>query len=453
MLRKQINAFALVMIASLFLALAAHADVPSVQAKAVGHSSEATILVYGSAKDASTQSALSFLASYANKLTAVGMDVTVNLNGLNPADKSFSSKAKSKGWDKLDLNVSNDAAQQKNLAAVGMASKKVSDPQIYVVNAQGDIEYFKTGKLKSTDQTALIKAALKACDGPDMDLRITQKALAKGKTYTFKPILAPKFSTKFVTYETSDSSVVRVAQSGKIKGVGYGTATVTARIGNTVETCEVTVSGPLSKIYLNETSATLNEGDQLDLRIERLHPFNASVNLESATWTSSKPSVARVENGRVTAISVGSAKITCKLNKKTVSCTVKVRGTLNTNASYEEQILFYINERRVMNGSKPLTNYEPLAKSARVRAEELSKSFSHTRPNGKSCFTAINFSMRYGAENIAMGFTSAEAVVDGWWNSPPHKKSLLNNIYKESGIGIYQKNGKYYFVQMFATRP
>jgi len=53
------------------------------------------------------------------------------------------------------------------------------------------------------------------------------------------------------------------------------------------------------------------------------------------------------------------------------------------------------------------------------------------------------------AENVAMGYTSAESVVNAWLHSPGHK-SVIEGNYTHSGFGVMQNSkGHYYFTQIF----
>jgi uncharacterized protein YkwD len=54
-----------------------------------------------------------------------------------------------------------------------------------------------------------------------------------------------------------------------------------------------------------------------------------------------------------------------------------------------------------------------------------------------------------GAENVANGYLDARAVVNGWINSPPHRKNMQGN-YNLTGIGIAQaKDGTVFFTEIF----
>jgi len=74
--------------------------------------------------------------------------------------------------------------------------------------------------------------------------------------------------------------------------------------------------------------------------------------------------------------------------------------------------------------------------------------FDHTRPNGTSCFTALQeqgLDYHYAGENIAKGYSTPYAVVDAWMHSEGHRKNILNPDYTSLVVGI-KENG---WVQMF----
>jgi uncharacterized protein YkwD len=53
-------------------------------------------------------------------------------------------------------------------------------------------------------------------------------------------------------------------------------------------------------------------------------------------------------------------------------------------------------------------------------------------------------------ENVAFGFTSAKAVVDGWLASPGHKANIVGN-YTHFGISVRPDSaGKKYYTNIFA---
>ncbi|WP_294146503.1 CAP domain-containing protein [uncultured Selenomonas sp.] len=124
-------------------------------------------------------------------------------------------------------------------------------------------------------------------------------------------------------------------------------------------------------------------------------------------------------------------------------------------AEYAEDVLAAVNRNRTAYGLSPLTLSEDLCEDADIRAEEIVSNFSHTRPNGSSCFTVISGSYHRVAENIAGGHATAEETVDQWMNSPPHRANILDPALKELGVGYCHAPGsayEHYWVQLFRTR-
>ncbi|MCR5728644.1 MAG: hypothetical protein K6G24_14420 [Lachnospiraceae bacterium] len=103
-------------------------------------------------------------------------------------------------------------------------------------------------------------------------------------------------------------------------------------------------------------------------------------------------------------------------------------------------------------------DYE-LEKVAMLRAKEIAESFSHTRPNGSSCYTAYDDCgykwERTVGENIAYGQDSAYSVYIAWredkddYLGQGHRRNMLNSSFKAIGIGCYVVNGRKYWVQEF----
>ncbi len=96
-----------------------------------------------------------------------------------------------------------------------------------------------------------------------------------------------------------------------------------------------------------------------------------------------------------------------------------------------------------------------LMDAAAVRAEELTVSFSHTRPNGESCTSMIEDGAYTVGENIAAGYATPEETVAQWMESPGHRANILNEDYTELGVGyFYREDSEYrhYWVQLF-RRP
>lgn len=121
--------------------------------------------------------------------------------------------------------------------------------------------------------------------------------------------------------------------------------------------------------------------------------------------------------------------------------------------SYVNQVVALVNAERMKAGLSPLTQTADLSRAAAQRAEETSRSFSHTRPDGSSFSTVLSqngISYRGSGENIAYGQRTPEQVMEGWMNSQGHRANILNSQYTAIGVGYYQdSNGTPYWTQLF----
>jgi len=138
-----------------------------------------------------------------------------------------------------------------------------------------------------------------------------------------------------------------------------------------------------------------------------------------------------------------------------VNVTVPVTTvTTNNIGAYEQQVLDLVNAERAKAGLAPLSwDASNLAPGAAVRAQEIVGYFSHTRPDGTSCFTAIRNPGRVG-ENIAAGQRTPQDVMNSWMNSSGHRANILNAGYTKLGVGyVYVPGSPYgsYWVQMFSS--
>ena len=122
--------------------------------------------------------------------------------------------------------------------------------------------------------------------------------------------------------------------------------------------------------------------------------------------------------------------------------------------SFEEEILRLVNIERKSRGLSELTSDDKLDKAAAKRAKELTSLYSHDRPDGSDCFTILDeFGISYfmAAENIAAGYATPKAVVEGWMNSPGHRANILTPGLKKLGVGYAKADDIYghYWVQLF----
>lgn len=128
-------------------------------------------------------------------------------------------------------------------------------------------------------------------------------------------------------------------------------------------------------------------------------------------------------------------------------------GGYESTNGYVNEVLSLVNKYRNQNGLASLTLDSSLCNAADIRAKEIKTSFSHTRPNGTSCFSVLSeLGISYGGagENIAYGQSTPEEVMTAWMNSDGHRANILGSSFTKLGVGVYSSGGTLYWAQMFA---
>ena len=122
-------------------------------------------------------------------------------------------------------------------------------------------------------------------------------------------------------------------------------------------------------------------------------------------------------------------------------------------SSLERQVVALVNQERAAYGLSPLTLSADLSDGARLKSQDMrdSRYFDHNSPTYGTPFEmmrSLGITYRAAAENIAMGYRTAEAVVNGWMNSPGHRANILSDKYTEIGVGHVDG----YWTQWFVNR-
>ena len=111
------------------------------------------------------------------------------------------------------------------------------------------------------------------------------------------------------------------------------------------------------------------------------------------------------------------------------------------------QVVRLVNAARAREGLGPLRMDAALTRAASIRAAEIVRVFSHTRPDGSSWRTV---SASAYAENIARGQRTAEKVVAAWLTSRTgHRENILRPGYQSIGVCALTVDGVTYWVQLF----
>jgi hypothetical protein len=104
-------------------------------------------------------------------------------------------------------------------------------------------------------------------------------------------------------------------------------------------------------------------------------------------------------------------------------------------------------------GQRPMAAAKLVRTAARAHSKDMRVKgyFEHNSPDGKTPWDRIKAAgySQPGAENIAMGYATAKAVIDGWMNSPGHRANILNCKLKAVGIGVEYGSGGPWWTQDF----
>ena len=189
-----------------------------------------------------------------------------------------------------------------------------------------------TVKTEDGSKTATCEVTVNAKVYPveSVSLDRTSVELTEGDEITLNATVKPDNATnKNVTWSSSYTAVAQVV-NGKVTALKAGHAVITVKTedGSKTATCEVTVKAkvyPVESVSLDRSSIELTEGEEITLNAT-VKPDNATN--KNITWSSSNSSVAKVVNGKVTALKPGNATIIVSTEDggKTATCEVTVKA-------------------------------------------------------------------------------------------------------------------------------
>ncbi len=124
-----------------------------------------------------------------------------------------------------------------------------------------------------------------------------------------------------------------------------------------------------------------------------------------------------------------------------------------------EELGFLINQEREKLGLNPLYTFAYLKECAGIRAKESSEYFSHTRPDGYSYSSVVDYDIipwAYIGENLAGGSDTAAGALQQWKDSPKHWQTITRPEYTHIGCAMcYNPDGdggyKWYWCALFTN--
>lgn len=272
-------------------------------------------------------------------------------------------------------------------------------------------------------------------------------------------------STSKIVWTNKNYDIVKHKQSGNtltLTAVKTGATYMIATVGDTKLKCKVTVKQ--SFIETSRDKVELEKGKSKTVTIKVKGSKNIAV-------SSSDKSVCTASlgkfNGDTAALTVKAKKngtATVKVyTKKYEGSTAKeifvnVGGQVVDDGPTEEELLAaevvkLVNKERKAAGVGKLKSSDELNAVAAVRAKELAEEYSHNRPDGNFCSSALyDAGIPFGTMGENIGWVqkgAADRIMNAWMDSPKHKENILGEQFGKIGVACYKYDGRYYWVQVF----
>lgn len=222
--------------------------------------------------------------------------------------------------------VPSDAVYTLSWSSSNTSVATVSQSGVVTAKATGaTIITVRTDNGKSDD--CLVTVTQSAVSPTSVSVTPTSLSLEVNQTANLTATVYPSNATTSLTWSSSNTNVAKVS-GGKVTAVGAGSCVITVKTSNGKSaTCNVTVAEPVvnpTSVYVSPSSLSLEVNETANLTAT-VYPSNATTSL---TWSTSNSSVAKVTDGKVTAVGAGTCKITVKTsNGKSASCNVTVKST------------------------------------------------------------------------------------------------------------------------------
>ena len=212
-----------------------------------------------------------------------------------------------------------DIGSEINITGIASSGDRISwsssNSKVAEVNTYGKVIAKKNGTARIT---AKVKNAEASCKiyvrKTEITLSSANVSLERNSSYQLS---AKSSNGSQLTWNSSKKSIATVEETGKVTAHKPGETIITASADGTTVKCKVVVKSPTVK--LNSTT----------IKLYRRQSYRLSAEVSSnvpPTWKSNRTSVATVdENGVVTAIKNGTARITATVDGISRTCEVNVQ--------------------------------------------------------------------------------------------------------------------------------
>ncbi len=271
--------------------------------------------------------------------TCGGMTYAVDITVNPPLQPSISVKVE-------DFSLTVGGTQRIEVTLTDMGTNPTvtytsSNPDVATVDANGRVTAVGEGTAEITIACKGVEKTVSVTVNrelkPSISLKQTRVEVTVGETVQLEPTLTDMPDDAVITWSSGNIKVATVNSDGLVTTIAPGSVTITAICQGKSATCTIIVNRQLvPALTLSEPSVELTAGESVDVVATLVDmPEGATV-----TWTSDNESVATVDaNGRITAVSEGTATVTAACQGLEATVSVKVNRELHPAISFVADIV------------------------------------------------------------------------------------------------------------------
>lgn len=246
-----------------------------------------------------------------------------------------------------------------------------------------------------------------------LDISKSSMTMKPGATNTLSVTVSPEDANiSGMTWTSSDEAVATVDQEGNVTAVADGTATITATVGETTASCDVTVSSKASNNSSKNNSSSSGGNSS-----------NASSSSSSTDSNSSSQAATSTAYGAIPFSLAAGTQEWWHID--------------STDDAYWAT-LENINAYRAAVGAAPLSVDSGLSQIAYTRTLDMVRAGTMSHDGYQT------------PEIIAQNYNSAQSVVDAWAASPGHYAAMTDPGYTVCGIACeFEEGGATYWCVTF----
>ena len=246
--------------------------------------------------------------------------------------------------------------------------------------------------------------------------------------------------------QTQAGSIAAQSPVNSVSSINSSGAVIVAGTGNApVQTPSVADSASLGSVIVMPNGSVQKIFSQPVQQIQTTAPAQA----QTVPQTRSSVPGQGIQISSAQAQTAASAAPVVVMEQSSAAHTQATAQALDGLAA---ELLKQINQKRTANGLSTLSYSADLQASADIRAKESVQNFSHLRPDGRGCETAVTVDYTVTGENliqVTSEFATADIMMDTWMNSPTHRNNILLASFTKMAVGIYVSNGTTYVSTVF----